>query len=64
MDKREGEVSRFSFENFFSLRVPKKTVGEPFSVSLISGIENFYASEVYVTSFRRKIFVSQYRNIS
>ena len=42
----------------------KKNVGEPFSVSLISGIENFYASEGYVTSFPRKIFVSQYRNIS
>ena len=42
MDKREGEVSRFSFE-FFCLTVPKKLGGEPFSMSLVSGIENFYA---------------------
>ena len=49
---------------FFCLTVPKKIVGEPFSVSLFSGIENFYASEGYVTSFCRKIFASQYRNIS
>ena len=53
MDKREGEVSGFSFENF-CLTVPKKFVGEPFSVSLISGFEKFYASEGYVTIFRRK----------
>ena len=63
MDKREGELSRFSFE-IFCLTVPKKFVGEPFRVSLISGIEKFYASEGYVTIFRRKFFVSQYRNIS
>ena len=30
----------------------------------ISGIENFYASECYVTIFRRKFFVSQCRKIS
>ena len=48
----------------FCLTVPKNFVGEPFSVSLISGIEKFYASEGYVTIFRRKFFVSQYRNIS
>ena len=35
---REG-VSRFSFETFF-FTMPKNFVGEPFSVSLISGIEN------------------------
>ena len=37
--------------------------GEPFSVSLNSGIEKFHASEGYVTIFRQKFFVSQYRNI-
>ena len=63
MDKREGEVSRFSFD-FFCLTLPKKIVGEPFSVSLISGIEKLYASEGYVTIFRRKFFLSQYRNLS
>ena len=35
----------------FCLTVPKKFVGESFSVSLISGIEKFYASEGYVTIF-------------
>ena len=29
--------------------MPKKFVGEPFSVSLISGIEKIYASDGYVT---------------
>ena len=48
----------------FCLTVPENFVGEPFSVSLISGIEKFYASEGYVTIFRRNFFVSQYRNIS
>ena len=63
MDKREGEESRFSFD-FFCLRVPKKFVGEPFSVTLISGIEKHYASEGYVTISCRKFFLSQYRNLS
>ena len=58
MDKREGEVSRFSFENFLS-NCAKKIVGELLTVSLISGIEKFFASEGYVTIFHRKIFVSQ-----
>ena len=35
--------------------MPKNFVGEPFSVSLISGMEKFYASEDYVTIFRRNI---------
>ena len=38
MDKREGEVSRFPAK-VFCLTVPKKAVGEPFSLSVISGIE-------------------------
>ena len=36
------------------LTVPKNSVGQPFKVSLISGIEKFYASEGFVTIFRRK----------
>ena len=36
--------------------MPKNFVGEPFSVSLISGIEKLYTSEGYVTIFRRKFF--------
>ena len=35
----------------FCLTVPKNFVREPFRVSLISGIEKFYASEIYVTIF-------------
>ena len=57
MDKKGG-VSRFSFEKFLS-HSAKKFVGEPFSVSLISSIENNFALEGYVKMFRRKIFVSQ-----
>ena len=37
----------------FCLTVPKKFIGEPFSVSLVSGVEKFYASEGFVTTFRR-----------
>ena len=100
MDKKEVEVSRFSFKNFlshsaekvrsepffavfqkisgsekfldkkggehqdspskfFCVAVPKYLIGEPFSVSFISGIEKLYASESHVTIFRRKFFVSQ-----
>ena len=44
------------FPSKFCLTVAKNFVGEPFSVSLISGIEKFYASEGYVTIFRRKFF--------
>ena len=53
----------FPLKNF-RLTVPQHFVGEPFSLSLICGIEKLYASEGYVTIFRRKLFVSQYRNIS
>ena len=49
-DKRGGESHNFP-SKFFRLIVPKIFVGESFSVSLISGIENFYASEGYVTIF-------------
>ena len=44
-DKRGGEYHNFP-SKFFCLTVPKNFVGE-----LISGIENFYASEGYVTIF-------------
>ena len=51
MDKREGEYQDFP-SKIFCLTVPKNFVGEPFRVSLISGIEKFYAQEGYVTTFR------------
>ena len=40
----EGGVSKFSVE-FFCLTVPENFVREPFSVSLFSGIEKFFALE-------------------
>ena len=62
MDK-EWEYQFFLSKNF-CLTVPTKFVGEPFSVSLISGIEKFSASEGYVLIFYRKFFVSQCREFS
>ena len=57
MDKRwGGGVSRFSVEDFLSHSSEKIRRG-PFVLSLISGIEKFYASEGYVNFFRR-IFLS------
>ena len=61
MDKTRGIIKN-SFENF-CLTMPKIFVVEPFCPSLFSGIENVYASEGYVTIFRRKFFVSQSRKI-
>ena len=52
---REGGIHDFP-SKFFCLTVPKNFVGEPFSVSLISGIERFYASESYVTILCRIFF--------
>ena len=52
VDKSEGEVSNFSFANFFSHSAEKKRRGT-IRESLISGIEKIYASESYVTIFRR-----------
>ncbi len=63
MDKKAGEYQDFP-SKIFCLTVPKKFVGEPLSVSLISGIEKIYASEGYVRIFRPIFFVSQHRNIS
>ena len=55
-----GKYEDFLSKNF-CLTVPLKFVLEPFRVSLISGIEIFYASDGYITIFRRKNFVSQNR---
>ena len=49
-ERGEG-VSRFSIENFLSHTAKNFRRGESFSVSLISGIEKFSASEGYVTIF-------------
>ena len=53
-----GEDQYFPSETF-CLKVTKNSVGESFSLSSISGIEKNYASEGYITIFRRKVFVSQ-----
>ena len=45
-----GEYQDFPSE-IICLTAPKNFAGEPFSVSLISGIEKFYASEGYFTIF-------------
>ena len=47
---KKGGVSRYSVE-IFCFTVPNNFVGEPFSISLISGIEKFSTSEGYVTIF-------------
>ena len=61
--KGGGGVLKFSSKSF-CLKVPKNFLREPFNLSLISGTEKINASEGYVTIFRQKFFVSQYRNIS
>ena len=48
MDKKGGGVTKLP-SKIFCLKVPKIFVEEPFSLSLISGIEKIYASEGYVT---------------
>ena len=63
MDKNGGEYQHFPSKNF-CLTVPKNFVREPSSVSLFSDVVKFYASQGYVTIFRRKRFVSQYQNFS
>ena len=65
MDKRgEGSGGRGKYQDFPSKRGHKNFVGEPFKVSLSSGVEKFYASECYVTIFCRNFFVSQCRKNS
>ena len=48
---REGEVSRNSVEKLLCHSADDFRSGDPFSVSLSSGIEKFYAPEGYVTNF-------------
>ena len=61
-----GECQDFP-SKFSCLTVPKNFVGQPFRVSLFSGIEKFYASEGYVNFLSNfltapsNFFVSQCR---
>ncbi len=48
LDERGGVNQDFVSKNF-CLTVPKCFIGEPVRVSLISGVEKFFASEGYVT---------------
>ena len=52
---REGEVSRFPSKNF-CLTVTKNFVGEPFSVSLKSGIAKNFCFRGLCHDFPSKIF--------
>ena len=60
-----GNYQDYLSKNFF-LTVPKKFVREHIRVSLISGMENFFASAGYVSifDFFRTFFVSQCRKIA
>ena len=65
MDKRGGSIK--IFRRTFLFTVPKNAVGEPFCLSLISGIEKVWMrgwGEGGVKIFRRKFHVSQCRKIS
>ena len=59
MDKGEGEVSRFP-SKIFCLTVSKSAVGEPFSLSSISGIEKVWMREFSggVSNFSVENFLS------
>ena len=62
---REGGVSRFSVETF-GLTVPRNFVGQPFSVSLLSGAEKVWIREGVgsIKIFCRKFSFSEGRKIS
>ena len=62
MDKGGGRIKTFR-RKFHYLTVPKYSVGEPFSVSLISGLDIFYASKGF-DDFLSIFFVPECRNIS
>ena len=61
MDKKWGY--QYFPSKVFYLTVPKNFIGQPFRVSLKSGIEKLYASEGYVTFSVEVFFVSQWRKI-
>ena len=63
MDKRGRDNQDFA-SKFFCLTVPKNFIGEHFGVSLISGNEKFYASDGYVTIFRRSFCLAVPKNLA
>ena len=58
VDKKDGGEYQNFLPKTFCLTLPKNFVRKPSRVSLISGIENYYAQKEYVTIFRR-IFLSR-----
>ena len=62
MDKKAGDQDLIS--KIFCLTVSKNFVGDPFRVSLISGIANFYAYEGYDTVFRRFFLSHRTKNLA
>ena len=62
LDKRGGGEYQDVLSKFFCLTVPKHFAGEPFSVSLISGIKKVrIRGRGSIKIFRRKFLVSQCR---
>ena len=59
----EGEYQDFP-SKIFCLTVPKTSVGESFSVALISGTEKVWRRGGGMKILRRKVFVSQCRKYS
>ena len=55
MDKREGDLSRLPLK-IFCLTVPKNFVGQPFSVSLMSGMEKILCFRGLCHDFPSKFF--------
>ena len=51
------------YRDYFISHSTETVLGEAFSVSLISGIENFHAQEGYNTIFCPNFYVSEYRKI-
>ena len=64
LEKRGGEYQDFT-SKIFCLTVPKISVGESFTVAIISGIEKVWIrGGGSIKIFRRKFFLSQCRKIS
>ena len=60
MDKKEGEYQDFPFK-IFGLTVPKISVGEYFTVALISGTEKVWIRAGKESRFSVENFLSQCR---
>ena len=59
--KRGGWAGITILRQDFFVSVSKNYVGEPFNLSLISGIEKFFMLKRVMSRFSVELFVSQYR---